>query len=392
MEQEPRIARHELLSIFSGVFLMSSLSWGGLALIAQLQQRFVQKQQRLSQDEFNCLLSLAWSLPGPVAGNLAVMSGYAMAGARGAWAAGLASYLPFFISMTALAYAYLHGLQAVAPAMMRPLFLAVLLALIGVTCFRQVKPIVRNPRLLSVSLASLTALLLFPQTLTFVLVLAVSSLVGVMSAVEPASRNIKWSWPNLGLRSFGMLLVVSLAVGAFVFIEPGVSVLSDLLLYAGASLALFGGGFSAVPVLKTVFLRPDDQAMLDAFNTAFVFSSISPGPLLNVVPFLGYVQAGLVWAAASSFAFFFLPGSIAVAAYRYRVKLLGNVVFESVLRYLGACSVAFIVFAFVNIAKVTEPGVATVLAFVLSVVFLTRYQQPVWRLYLGAALLAVALG
>ena len=61
---------------------------------------------------------------------------------------------------------------------------------------------------------------------------------------------------------------------------------------AGAGMTLFGGGFSALPVLKTLFVTPAIGVSDNDFTLAFSLSPLSPGPLLNVVPFFGYLVDG----------------------------------------------------------------------------------------------------
>ena len=48
---------------------------------------------------------------------------------------------------------------------------------------------------------------------------------------------------------------------------------------AGAGLTLFGGGFSALPVLKTLFVTPAVGVTNNDFTLAFSLSPLSPGPL-----------------------------------------------------------------------------------------------------------------
>ncbi|MFP4832838.1 chromate transporter, partial [Paraburkholderia sp. BR10879] len=98
---------HEpLLTLFRVVLTVSAVSWGGLALMAQLEQHYVEREARLTQTAFSDLVALAWMVPGPVGCNVAVQLGHALRGRAGAWVAGVASVLPFFALMTLFAIFY----------------------------------------------------------------------------------------------------------------------------------------------------------------------------------------------------------------------------------------------------------------------------------------------
>ena len=69
---------------------------GGYAMIALLENEFVEKRGWLEQKEFMDMVAIAESTPGPVAVNSATYIGYKMAGAAGAAVATLGVCLPSF--------------------------------------------------------------------------------------------------------------------------------------------------------------------------------------------------------------------------------------------------------------------------------------------------------
>ena len=97
---------------------------------------------------------------------------------------------------------------------------------------------------------------------------------------------------------------------------------------AGAGMTLFGGGFSALPVLKTLFVTPAIGVSENDFTLAFSLSPLSPGPLLNVVPFFGYLVDGWVGALIATLAFFVPSGCLVVLAQRHLHQLKANPRFE----------------------------------------------------------------
>ena len=69
---------------------------GGYAMIALLEEEFIQRRKWLDKDEFLDMAAIAESTPGPVAINSATYLGYKLAGVPGAAVSTLAVCLPSF--------------------------------------------------------------------------------------------------------------------------------------------------------------------------------------------------------------------------------------------------------------------------------------------------------
>ncbi len=69
---------------------------GGYAMIALLEEEFIQRRKWLDRDEFLDMAAIAESTPGPVAINSATYLGYKLAGVPGAAVSTLAVCLPSF--------------------------------------------------------------------------------------------------------------------------------------------------------------------------------------------------------------------------------------------------------------------------------------------------------
>ena len=96
---------------------------GGYAMIALLENEFIEKKKWIEKDEFLNMVAIAESTPGPIAINAATYIGYQTAGLWGALAATVAVCIPSFIiiflislffdtflSLTYVAYAF-RGIQ-----------------------------------------------------------------------------------------------------------------------------------------------------------------------------------------------------------------------------------------------------------------------------------------
>jgi len=75
---------------------------GGYAMIALLEEEFIQRRKWLDKDEFLDMAAIAESTPGPVAINSATYLGYKLAGVPGAATATVAVCLPSFFIIYAI--------------------------------------------------------------------------------------------------------------------------------------------------------------------------------------------------------------------------------------------------------------------------------------------------
>ena len=75
---------------------------GGYAMIALLEEEFIQRRKWLDKDEFLDMAAIAESTPGPVAINSATYLGYKLAKAPGAATATVAVCLPSFLIIYAI--------------------------------------------------------------------------------------------------------------------------------------------------------------------------------------------------------------------------------------------------------------------------------------------------
>ena len=75
---------------------------GGYAMIALLEEEFIQRRRWLDKDEFLDMTAIAESTPGPVAINSASYLGYKLAGVPGAAVATVAVCLPSFLIIYAI--------------------------------------------------------------------------------------------------------------------------------------------------------------------------------------------------------------------------------------------------------------------------------------------------
>ena len=379
--------REPLWTLFRVVFGLSALSWGGLALMAQLENHYVEREERLTRLAFSDIVALAWMVPGPVGCNVAVQLGHVLRGRAGAWVAGVASVLPFFILMTAFAIFYRTPLvREVASQTLLNHFSVVLATLIAVTWYKHTRSLVRGRLEWTAAVIGCIALVGARTPAAYIGLLGAAFMSGWVRSDARGARLTT----TLSARDWRLL--IGLCVLLLIFALPLPHRYELALLWprlAGAGLTLFGGGFSALPVLKTLFVTHAVGVTENEFTLAFSLSPLSPGPLLNVVPFFGYLIEGWRGAAIATIALFVPSGCLVVLAQRHLHQLKAHPRFEHGMRVLRAVTTAFLAVAVLRIAYNVPFEPAYLVTALFSGVCFAKLKLPVYAVY---GTVAVACG
>jgi chromate transporter len=380
--------REPLWTLFRVVCGLSALSWGGLALMAQLENHYVEREGRLSRVAFSDLIALAWMVPGPVGCNVAVQLGHTLRGRAGAWVAGAASVLPFFLLMTLFAIFYRTPLvRAAASQTLLNHFSVVLATLIVITWYKQTRALVRGKLEWAAALIGCVALFYARSPAAYVVMLGAAFGAGWLVSPVRNSRVVV----SIGRGDWHVLMALSVLLVLFAIPLPHRYELALLWpRLAGAGMTLFGGGFSALPVLKTLFVTPGIGVSDNDFTLAFSLSPLSPGPLLNVVPFFGYLIEGWPGALIATLALFVPSGCLVVLAQRHLHQLKANARFEHGMRILRAVTTAFLAVAVLRIAGHVPFKPIYLVTALFSGMGFAKLKMPVYLVY-GAVAAACGL-
>ena len=172
------------LSLFLTMLKIGLFTFGGgYAMIALLENEFVEKKKWLEKDEFLDVAAIAESTPGPIAINAATYIGYKNAGMIGSMIATLGICIPSFViiyaislffdaflSLTLVAYAF-KGIQ---------ICVVYLILSAGLRMLKQMKKTAFNVIIISATIICMVVLSLFAVKFSTIFYILVSGALGVV--------------------------------------------------------------------------------------------------------------------------------------------------------------------------------------------------------------------
>ena len=171
------------LSLFLTMLKIGLFTFGGgYAMIALLENEFVEKKKWLEKNEFLDVAAIAESTPGPIAINAATYIGYKNAGIIGSIIATLGICIPSFViiyaislffdaflSLTLVAYAF-KGIQ---------ICVVYLILTAGLKMLKQMKKTVFNMIIISITLICMIVFSLFAVKFSTIFYILISGACGV---------------------------------------------------------------------------------------------------------------------------------------------------------------------------------------------------------------------
>ena len=171
------------LSLFLTMLKIGLFTFGGgYAMIALLENEFVEKKKWLEKDEFLDVAAIAESTPGPIAINAATYIGYKNSGIIGSMIATLGICIPSFViiyvislffdaflSLTLVAYAF-KGIQ---------ICVVYLILTAGLKMLKQMKKTTFNMIIISITLICMIVFSLFAVKFSTIFYILISGACGV---------------------------------------------------------------------------------------------------------------------------------------------------------------------------------------------------------------------
>ncbi len=298
--------QHPTLPRITRVFLrIGLLSFGGPAgQIALMHRELVEQRPWMTEQEFLRALSFCMLLPGPEAMQLATYAGWKLHGTRGGLIAGLLFVLPGALVILGLSLLYvLYGQSPLAQSLLLGVKAAVV-AIVIQALIRVARRALRDRT--DGLIATLAFVALFLLNLPFPLVLALAALWGALSARAPVGVQPPSVAPPLGATLRTILLWGTLWLGplALLWIVEGGLLTRIAVFFSQLAVVTFGGAYAVLGWMTQTVVNDfgwiTQGQMIDALGLA----ETTPGPLILVTQFVGFLAAyqagGLAQALAAA--------------------------------------------------------------------------------------------
>lgn len=271
------------------------LSFGGPAgQIAVMHRLVVEERRWVGEERFLHAMSYCMLLPGPEAQQLATYLGWLLHGARGGLVAGSLFILPGFISIFVLSvlYAELGDAPLVAGLFygLKPAVMAVVVSALVRIGSRALK----TPGHWGIAAAAFVAIFFF--AVPFPLIILAATLLGLLvgrSGAPPQTATRQWPSLTATARTAALWLAIwaaPIVVLALVF-GTGSTFVAEGVFFSKAAVVTFGGAYAVLAYIAQQavevyqWLAPGE--MLDGLGMA----ETTPGPLIQVVQFVGFMGA-----------------------------------------------------------------------------------------------------
>jgi chromate transporter len=285
-----------LSGLFRYFLGLGSFGFGGpIALAGYMHRDLVERRGWYSEDEYQQGLAIAQTMPGPLAAQLAMWLGYLERGAIGAFLVALPFVVPPFLLVTAVAalYAHYQGLSQV-----ESIFFGVgpaVMAIIAIAAYKLARATNKqDPVLWAIAVIVCTATVISGAEIVWLFIAA--ALFGAIyyGGGIPRFRDRIGAFAPLPLA----------VVKGFVWLGAGASLGAMALFFAEASALTFGSGLAVVPFLHQGLVETHHWLTEQQLTDAVAMGLISPGPVVIMGTFAGYLVAGVVGAVIATVAIF----------------------------------------------------------------------------------------
>ncbi|MES2920755.1 MAG: chromate efflux transporter [Verrucomicrobiota bacterium] len=289
------------------------ISFGGPAgQIAIMHKEIVERRRWLSEDHFLHALNFCMLLPGPEAQQLATYLGWRLHGARGGIAAGVLFVLPSVFILLALSWLYMAGGGI---AWINGIFYGLIPAVIAIV-LSAVKRIgskaLKSPSLWV--LAGLSFVAIYQYEISFVIIIVAAALIGFVGGKIypkqfPAGKGHGKSdvgelpcvvLPPSPRASIGRTVLTS-SICLTLWWVPVIVVglllgwkeihFQEGLFFSKAALVTIGGAYAVLPYVSQMAVEHYRWLGQHQMMAGLGLAETTPGPLIMVLQFVGFVAA-----------------------------------------------------------------------------------------------------
>jgi chromate transporter len=356
---------------------------GGFAIVQQLKHILVEREHRISGEDFLESFAVATALPGTPGTNLLTIIGVRLGGMAGGILSATAFLLPSVLVMIAFGAIYSHVRNI---ATLATFLDGMSVATVGVVAGVAVD-IGRGSlkRTADWAIAVVAASALITHALTLLEVIAISGFCGALCLRPPLGpERAETSQSERPSKLGALLFPVPLAVLA----SP---LLILFVVFARIGLATFGGGFAMIPAIEHEVVATRHWLSDAAFNDAIVLGQITPGPIAIASTFIGYRVAGLGGALMATIGMFTPPLVLSLFAGRSLKTFQGNAFVQGALHGITPAMAGILAAAAVALWRTSVHGIAPAIIAIIAglILMTTRRILPFFVLAAGGIVMLV---
>jgi len=276
---------------------LGCISFGGPAgQIAIMHKELVQQKRWISETQFTHALNFCMILPGPEAQQLATYLGWRMHGLKGGMFAGVWFFLPSAVLLFALSWLAMIGTQW---SWLQAIFFglqAAVVALIAEALLRMGKKVLHRRMLWGIAASSF--LVSCTADVSFMVILIAATIIGFWRASHwsnaPSQDTVQPSTPL----SLGRLFRIALS-GIVLWVTPLLALAFDsgwdglmirmALFFTKAAWVTFGGAYAVLPYVSQQAVEHYAWLSHEQMMTGLALAETTPGPLIMVLQFVGFV-------------------------------------------------------------------------------------------------------
>ena len=364
------MALHELALYF---LQLGAFGFGGPIALAGYMQRDLQEQRQwITKDEYQDGLAIAQTMPGPLAAQLAMWIGYIRYGALGATVVGVLFVLPPFVAVTAIAAIYVRfaGLPQI-----QALFYGIgpaAIAIVALSAWRLAKQTDGADLKLWLATAALMAITVVTRAeLAWIFIVC-----GVLAIAVYAPP-----WRKLSAASLASAFALpgGKLMAPFALPAIGLGTLGVLsLFFLKAAAFTFGSGLAIVPFLHEGVVDTYHWLNERQFLDAVAMGIITPGPVVIMATFVGFLAAGFAGACLASLAVFFPVWMFNVVIGRLFLRHRQNLQVRAFVKGATAAAVGAIAGAAVILGQgaIQDAVTAGVFLAALVVLYFKKLKEP----------------
>ncbi|TMH97163.1 MAG: chromate efflux transporter [Betaproteobacteria bacterium] len=308
------------------------ISFGGpTGQIAIMHHELVERRRWISEGRFLHALNYCMLLPGPEATQLATYIGWMMHRTWGGIVAGGLFVLPSVFILIALSWIYLaYGDVPLLAGLfygIKPAVVAIVLA----AAHRIGSRALKNAWLWTIAAAAFIAIFAFDAPFPAIVIAAgiagyftpgkfssggghagahASFGPALIDDHTPTPEHARFSWKKFSAFGFAGLALWALVLGALAAAHGWDGTLTQMgWFFTKAALVTFGGAYAVLPYVVQAAVEQYHWLTALQMIDGLALGETTPGPLIMVVAFVGFIGAGVAGALVATF-FTFLPSFI----------------------------------------------------------------------------------